>query len=305
MGTLEIITGLSLASFALLTGVFVRRLMTSAGPIDAELKKLPEPLQITRLSAPQTKTGKADHWLSHSLRAAGTTTPASVIILLAVCLAILTAAAASIYGLPLAAQVILTVFAFLLVPLVITILKRRRIKKISEQMPATLDLIARAVRAGESFENAISIAARSSKAPISQELAYCVKQFEMGTATGIVMGDFAKRIGTIESRIFAHTVSVHRELGGRLANGLERLAKVIRDRREYIQKVNSLTSLGRYSIAAISMMGLFVLAYLLIFQPEYLSRLLDSELGLKMVGYALLSEIVGLGWIALTLKTEH
>ena len=228
-----------------------------------------------------------------------------MIALISILAAVLMATATFLAGVSLPVQLFCSLSVLFVIPIILLILKRRRIKEFSNQLPPTLDLISRAVGAGESFEGAIGIAAKAAKDPVQSELLQCVRQFELGTPTSAVMASFAQRVPTMEVRIFAHTVSVHRELGGKLAKGLDRLATVIRDRREYVQKVNSMTSLGRFSIGAISLMGVFVLAYLTVFHPEYLTKLSSSELGYRMIAYAVISEIVGLCWVAMTLKIEY
>lgn len=304
MTPLELSVFASLAGFFMLSAVFARRLMTAAGPVQAELKRLPQRV-ITPPTANDSISVRFDRWMHRTLMGSGIGMSIGTIVLISILAAVLAATATFLAGTSLAVQLLLSLSVLFVLPIVLMVLKRRRIREFSDQLPPTLDLVSRAVRAGESFESAIEIAAKAAKDPVQHELKQCVRQFELGTPTSAVMASFAERVPTMEVRIFAHTVTVHRELGGRLANGLERLATVIRDRREYVQKINSMTSLGRFSIGAISLMGVFVLGYLTVFHPEYLTKLTSSELGLKMVAYAVISEIVGLCWVAMTLKMEY
>ncbi len=304
MTSLEFAVFIALAGFFMLSAVCVRRLMTPIGPAPVALKRLPQRI-ITPASENDSISVRFDRWMHKTLMGSGIGMSIGTIVLISVLAAILTAVATFLAGVSLTVQLLSSLSVLFVLPLVLMFFKRRRIKEFSDQLPSTLDLIARAVRAGESFESAIEIAAGAAKEPMKNELQQCVRQFAMGTPTTTVMSSFAQRVATMEVRIFAHTVTIHRELGGRLANGLERLATVIRDRREYVQKINSMTSLGRFSIGAISLMGVFVLGYLMIVHPEYLTKLSSSELGLKMIAYALVSEIVGLLWVAMTLKMEH
>lgn len=304
MSALDFSVFVSLTGFFMLSAIFVRRLMTPVGSVAIELKRLPQPI-ITPSSDNDSVSVRFDRWLHKTQMASGLGLSVGGVVLISVLAAVLAAVATFLAELALVVQVVCSLSVLFLLPMVLMLFKRRRLKEFSDQLPATLDLIARAVRAGESFENAVEIAAKAAKSPVKDELQQCVRQFDMGTSTAAVMSSFAQRVPTMEVRIFAHTVTVHRELGGRLANGLERLATVIRDRREYVQKVNSMTSLGRFSIGAISLMGVFVLGYLTVFHPQYLTKLLTTELGLKMVAYAVISEIVGLCWVAMTLKTEN
>lgn len=304
MTTLEISVFVSLTGFFMLSVLCVRRLMTPVAPGPVQLKRLPQRI-ITPPSETDSISVRLDRWMHRLLIGSGIGMSLGTMVLITVLTAIITAVTTFFAGLSLAVQLLMSLGVLFVLPLVLVILKRRRVKEFSDQLPPTLDLIARAVRAGESFESAIEIASNAAKEPMKNELQQLVRQSAMGTPTTVVMTSFAQRVTTMEVRIFAHTVTIHRALGGRLANGLERLAIVIRDRRDYVQKVNSMTSLGRFSIGAISLMGVIVLSYLIIFHPQYLTKLSSSELGLKMIAYAVVSEIVGLCWVAMTLKMEQ
>ena len=180
----------------------------------------------------------------------------------------------------------------------------RRIRSFSIQFPTTLELLARATRAGEDLEAAMNIVGRTCEEPIRSEFKQCIRQLQMGLAPDRVTNDLAKRIGTMDTHLFAHTVSVHRNLGGRLADALERLSTVIRDRTEYTEKIRSITGIGRFAVVAIVFMAIFVSGYLILAHPEYIGKLLSSDFGQKMLVYAAVSELVGLIWVGLTLKSE-
>lgn len=293
-----------LASCFLLTVSFVRRSATVPVTAAPELKALPS---IIREPAPETGRSpkRLDHWLQMTLIQAAVPLSATTVLLASICVAFLAGILANMTSLPLAAQMAIVAFVFLLIPVTLLMLRNRRIKKFSDQFPATIELISRAVGAGESFEGATQVAAGAAQQPVKRELQWCVKQFEMGMPVSSVMKELTTRVPTLDTRIFAHTVSVHREMGGRLSKTLGQLSRVITDRNEYVQRLRSLTGLARFSIFAISFIGVFVLGYLAIMHPEYVNKLLGSELGKKMVLYGIVSEVVGIIWISLTLKLEY
>lgn len=305
MTLVDIAIFVCLASFFLLTFSLLRKGLTApAVTPQPELVSLPSIIRVP--PQPSTRDPKRlDHWLQLTLLQAAIPLSASVILLGSICLAIITGIVANGAGLPLLAQFFVVTVVFMLIPLLLLIIRNRRIKKFTAQFPATIELISRAVGAGESFEEATKLAASTSNEPVKRELQWCVKQFELGMPVGSVMRELTSRVPTLDAKIFAHTVSVHREMGGRLASTLERLSRVITDRNEYIQKLRSLTSLARFSIFAISFLGVFVLAYLALMHPDYLGKLIQSDLGQKMVIYGIMSEIVGIAWIVLTLKLEY
>ena len=177
-------------------------------------------------------------------------------------------------------------------------------RKFAEQFPVALELMSRAVQAGESFPVAVTIARDSTQAPMKTELERCTRQMELGIAPAKAISTLASRIPTIDVKIFAQTIAVHEQMGGRLGTTLQRLSSVIRERGEYIEKLRSATSLGRFAAIMICVIGLCALLYLILCQPEYLARLTQSPLGQRMIIYAVISEVVGIALIFLTLNAE-
>jgi tight adherence protein B len=181
----------------------------------------------------------------------------------------------------------------------------RREKQFSKHFPAAIELLARSVQAGESLEASLELAAESTQEPVASELLRCAKQLNVGRSVSSVMSDLASRFPMMDVRIFAHTVSIHRATGGRLSETLVRLARVIRQRSEYLQKIRTMTGLGRFAAIAIGYMGVFVLGYLSFMHPDYIQKLWTSPLGQKMAIYALISEFVGVIWVAVVLRSEN
>ena len=179
-----------------------------------------------------------------------------------------------------------------------------RVKKFSAQFPAALELLARSVRSGEDFESAIVSVSKNFEEPISNEFRWCQQQIELGLSPADAIGGLAHRIPTMDVQLFAHTIAVHRNLGGRLSDSLERLSSVIRDRSAQIEKIKSITGIGRFAVFAILFMAVFVLIYLSWMHPEYIAKLYSARLGRQMMIYAAISEFIGIVWAFLTLKSE-
>lgn len=186
----------------------------------------------------------------------------------------------------------------------VLVLSKRRMRQFSDHFPSALELIARSVKAGESFEDAIRLSSQHAQEPVKRELEICVHQFNLGLSVGSVMQKLANRMPTMDVRIFAHTISIHRESGGQLSKAVDRLATVIRQRMDYMQKIRTMTALGRFAAIAIGYMGIGGLAYLCLVHPDYIQKLWASPLGQKLAIYAAISELVGIIWVAITLSNN-
>lgn len=194
----------------------------------------------------------------------------------------------------------------MLLPLPYYIWKRRqRLKQIQTQLPNVLDLLARAVRAGESLDQAIELLGRKAPEPLAKEFRRCSHQLQMGLSMNAAMRSLAFRIRTTEVKILATTLSVHRTTGGNLAETLERMALVVRERLSYQSQLRATTAAGRFSAALVSIAGLALFAYMFLFQSEYIGRLFSSPFGQSMLLTAIVLEIVGLVWIWRMLRYDY
>ena len=182
---------------------------------------------------------------------------------------------------------------------------RRRLALFESQFPTALDLLARAVRAGESFDQSLTLVGEATDEPVGTEFRRCAKQLELGLSVPTCMQGFAQRIGLMDTRIFANAVGVHRESGGNLPGTLERLAEVIRDRQSYHRQLKSTTSAGRLSSMLITAAGPILFVYMFVFQPEYGLKLVNDPLGQWMLAVAVVTQVIGIVWVLRLLKADY
>jgi tight adherence protein B len=173
------------------------------------------------------------------------------------------------------------------------------------QLPDALDLLSRAVRSGQSFEQAMLLVSESSPEPLAAEFRRCSGHLAMGLSVAATMRAMSDRLHLMDVRILASTLSVHRDSGGSLATTLERLSAVIRDRMAYRRQLRSVTSAGRFSAAIITLLAPLLFVYLFVFQPEYGQALWQDPLGRSMLIYAAISELIGLIWVMRILKNDY
>lgn len=185
---------------------------------------------------------------------------------------------------------------------ILYIARGRYIRKLQEQLPPALEMLARGVRAGESLDQAVGMVGEKSPEPLAKEFRRCAKQLQMGLSMSAVMRALVFRVRLTDLRIFTATLSVHRQMGGNLAWTLERLAAVIRDRIAFRRQMRATTGAGRVSATMIAVTGPLLFLYMFFVQPEYVGGLLDSALGQSLLAVAAGLEIIGLVWVARLLK---
>lgn len=183
--------------------------------------------------------------------------------------------------------------------------RSRRLRVIREQLPGVFELMARAMRAGGSLDQAVELVGSKASEPLATEFRRCSKQLEMGLSLPDVMNVLARRVRVMEMRIFTTTVAVHRQTGGNIAVTLERMGAVARDRLNYQRQLKATTGAGRFSTALIAVAGVLLFCYMFFFQPEYISRLLAEPIGQMLLALAAVLEVVGLAWVLHMLRTDY
>jgi Flp pilus assembly protein TadB len=156
--------------------------------------------------------------------------------------------------------------------------RRARLNKLMAQLPDAFDLMARVIRAGQTMSQALQAVADEFDPPIAGEFAYCYEQQNMGLSPDLALRDLARRSGILEIKIFVLALLVQQQTGGNLAEVLEKLAAVVRDRFRMVGKIKALTAEGR--LQAVVLMGLipFVFFALLILDRSYVQLLLDRPM---------------------------
>jgi tight adherence protein B len=181
------------------------------------------------------------------------------------------------------------------VPLAYVQFKRKaRLERLLSQLPDTFDLMSRVVRAGQTMSQALQAAADEFAQPIAGELSYCYEQQNLGLSPEVAMRDLARRTGLLEVKIFVTAVIVQQQTGGSLAEMLDKLAHVIRQRYRIRGQIKTLTAEGR--LQAIILLGLPIVMFFafLLMLPDYEGKLLEHPV---LIAITLGLELVGALWI--------
>jgi tight adherence protein B len=189
-------------------------------------------------------------------------------------------------------------------------LYRQRIwrRTLQNQLPDALYLLARAVRAGRSIDQAVQLVGEGSAQPLAREFARIHRQLELGLSLGQALQITANRIGIVDFNVFAAVLALHRGTGGNLPSFLDRLAAAVRDRNQFEGQYRAATALGRYCSAFIIFLVCFVLFYLFFFQREWAMKFFDTTYsynGIILFCTAIGLEIVGALWLIWFLKHDY
>ncbi len=182
-----------------------------------------------------------------------------------------------------------------LAPILYVAIKRRaRIEKLLSQLPDAFDLMARVIRAGQTAPQAQQAVADEFDAPIAAEFAYCYEQQNLGLAPELALRDLARRTGLLEIKIFVLAMLVQQQTGGNLAQLLDKLATVVRERFRIRGKIKSLTAEGRLQAAVLLVLPPALLFIILLLNWSYGEVLLAHP---YLLGGMVVAEMLGALWI--------
>jgi tight adherence protein B len=180
-------------------------------------------------------------------------------------------------------------------PYLYVLLKRkRRLDKMMAQLPDAFDLMARAIRAGQTASQALLAVADEFDAPIAAEFAYCYEQQNFGLPAELALRDMANRTGLLEIKIFVLAFLIQQQTGGNLAELLEKLAGVVRERFRIRGKIRALTAEGKFQAAVLLALPPALFVLFLILNRNYAQVLLDYPV---LLGGMIVSEVLGALWI--------
>ena len=196
-------------------------------------------------------------------------------------------------------------FAMFVALVAFQIRRARRMRTIQQQLPDVIDLMSRAVHAGENLEQAVSLVGDEVSGPLGAEFCWCSQELSLGRTVSATMHALAARIRLIDLRLLATVLAVHRRTGGNLALTLERLSAVSRDRLNYLGQIRATTGAGRISARLIAGAGPLLFLFLFFTQNEHIQAFFDSPLGNSMFAIGVALEVIGLIWITRLVKVNY
>jgi tight adherence protein B len=171
--------------------------------------------------------------------------------------------------------------------------RKQRQKKMAEQLPDVLAILASSLRAGHSFLQALDQVAGEIKDPSASEFHRVVSEIRLGRSIDDAMIEMADRVGSEDMRWAVMAVNIQRQVGGNLAEVLDIVANTVRERAYVQRQVRVLSAEGRISIAILSALPFGILAYLAVMNPDYVSPLLTTMIGRILLAVG--GTLMGLG----------
>lgn len=179
--------------------------------------------------------------------------------------------------------------------------RKKRNQKMVEQLPDAMDFFARSLRAGNPFVSSLKIAAEEIQQPLAGELTLAFDEINFGLDIEEAMNNLAQRINAEEVRLFVTSVLVQRSTGGNLAELMNRLSALLRERLRTRGEIRIQAADMRNSAHLLIALPIFVAVLLQLVNPDYMSSLFESEtgrmilmiqIGLMATGYLIMRRMI-------------
>ncbi len=173
-------------------------------------------------------------------------------------------------------------------------MRKQRLSLFLEQLPDALDLITRALRAGHAFTSSLQTVATEMPDPIAKEFRRTFEEINLGMSMKAALEHLAERVPVLDLKLAVTAVLIQRETGGNLAEILENIAEVIRERFRILGQVRVYTAQGRMTGWVIGSIPFALALYIYIVNPDYLELLFTHPLGRMMLISGLIMEGLGI-----------
>lgn len=231
---------------------------------------------------------------------------AGFLLLISTALGLLAFLIGLLFGLANILLLVLTAVAFAVPLMVVSFKRSRRFARFEELFPDAIDLLARAVRAGHAFTTALELIGRELPEPVAGEFRVTYEQQNFGMPLREALKNLTVRVPLSDVTFFVSALHVQHESGGNLAEILDNLAFVIRERFKILRQVKVHTAQGRMTLYLLTGLGPAAAMLMLLVNPEYIGRFFkepqpqvslfllgEVPLGSLLIGVAIILEIFG------------
>jgi tight adherence protein B len=187
---------------------------------------------------------------------------------------------------------------------VIRVKRQRRFHKFEELFPEALDLMARALKAGHAFSTGLKMVADEMGEPVGPEFRTTFDEQNFGLPLKDSLANLIDRIPLLDVRFFATAVLIQRDTGGNLAEILENLASVVRERFKILRQVRVYTAHGRFTGWVLMALPGALAVVLSFINPDHMNLLFRERIGQMLIGVACVMQFIGYLWIRTIIKIE-
>lgn len=175
--------------------------------------------------------------------------------------------------------------------------RKTRMEEFEQQFPEALEFLARSMRAGHAFSVSMGMTGEDTPDPLGSEFRQTYNEQNLGATVDEAMRSLSVRVPLIDVRFFVAAVLMQREVGGNLAEILDNLAHVIRERFRIKGHVKAVSAHGRLTATVLVILPILLFVAMMFVAPSYLRSLAEDEHGKYLIVYAIVAQLVGFYFI--------
>jgi tight adherence protein B len=172
--------------------------------------------------------------------------------------------------------------------------KKRRMQRFEAQLPEAMELMARALKAGHAFSGALKMVVEEMGEPIAEEFNKTIGEINFGVEVPEALKNLSLRVDCPDLRFFVISVIIQRETGGNLAEILENIGYLIRERFKLHGRIRVLSAEGKFSAVVLIGLPFLVASIIAIINPDYIGTLITDPIGNVLVIVAVIMMFLGI-----------
>jgi tight adherence protein B len=169
----------------------------------------------------------------------------------------------------------------------------KRFQKFEELFPEAIDTLARAVRAGHAFTTALELIANEVSDPVASEFRKLFEEQKFGLPVRDALVNLTERVPLVDVKFFVTAVMLQRETGGNLAEILDNLSYVIRERFKIMRQVRVHTAQGRLTMMLLMGLPPIIVVVMLVMNPSFIRPLFTDPMGHTLVVGGIILQTMG------------
>jgi tight adherence protein B len=181
--------------------------------------------------------------------------------------------------------------------LVMRLKKKHKTTVIEKQMPDAMELLARSLRAGHALPSSIELASKEVPNPLGTEMKTVYEEQRLGLSVPAALKRMGERVASQDLQYFVTAVMLQAETGGNLAEVMENIGHLIRERLKLKGKISALTAEGKLSAFILTLLPFFMFFALTIVNRKYIDTLFTDPAGIYIIGIGLFNILVGIIWM--------
>jgi tight adherence protein B len=189
--------------------------------------------------------------------------------------------------------IVIAAVGFVIPPLVVSYLQRRRQNMFNEQLGGMLQLLSNSLKTGYAIDRAIETVATKSQPPVSTEFERVATEITLGTSIEDALSALLLRINSPDLEFIVTAILLHTRVGGNLAEVLDNISDTLRDRLQTKRDMSVLTAQSRASASIITGLPLLLALGLYVFVPGYFAPMTSTFIGYVLLGIAGFLILVG------------